>query len=107
MNAALKRDPNREERTSMPSNDSDDLREQVAGLRSDVRHIQADVTDIKTDLRATNQRIDATHQQIESVNKSLGERIDKLKDSLHASRIWAFGLYVSLLFILAKGFKWL
>jgi hypothetical protein len=75
MSAALKREPNREEHTTMPSNDSDDLREQVARLSSDVRHIQADVTDIKTDQ--------------------------------HVSRIWAFGLYVSLLFILAKGFKWL
>ncbi len=89
MNAAFKIDPNREERTSMPSNDNDDLREQVAELRSDIRHIQADVTDIKSDQR------------------ELSQRIDKLKDSLHASRIWAFGLYVSLLFILAKGFKWL
>lgn len=74
---------------STPSNDKDDLREQVAELRSDIRHIQADVTDIKSDQR------------------ELSQRIDKLEDSLHASRIWAFGLYVSLLFILAKGFKWL
>jgi len=73
----------------MPLNDSYDLREQVAELRSDVRHIQADVADMKTDQR------------------EMSQRIDKLKDSLHASRIWAFGLYVSLLFILAKGFKWL
>ena len=73
----------------MPSNDSHDLREQVAGLRSDVHHIQGDVIDIKTDQR------------------EMSQRIDKMKDSLHASRLWAFGLYVSLLFILAKGFKWL
>lgn len=89
MNAALKRDLDREEHTSMPPSDSYELREQVAELRSDIRHIQADVTDIKGGQRELNQRI------------------GKLKDSLHTSRIWAFGLYVSLLFILAKGFKWL
>jgi uncharacterized protein YlxW (UPF0749 family) len=89
MSAAFKREPNREERMSMPSNDNNELREQVAELRSDIRHIQADVTEIKTDQR------------------EMSQRIDKLKDSLHTSRIWAFGLYVSLLFILVKGFKWL
>jgi len=84
----------------MPSNDSYDLREQAAGLRSDVRHIQGDVTDIKAELRATNQRIDGTNQRIDSVNQSL-----------IAAKIWALvlcgSLYGSLLFVMAKGFKWL
>jgi peptidoglycan hydrolase CwlO-like protein len=111
MNAAFKRDPDREERTTMPLNDNGDLREQVAGLRSDVRHIQGDITDIKAELRATNQRIDGTNQRIDSVNESLTKRIDSLSQSLNAAKIWALILggsaYGSLLLVMAKGFKWL
>lgn len=128
MNAALKRDPDREERTTMPSNDSYDLREHVAGLRSDVRHIQGDVTDIKAELRTTNQRIDGTNQRIDaaneslgkridSVNESLGTRIDELKDlinghtvkltaSVNAAKFWAIGLLGTLLCLLGRVFSW-
>jgi hypothetical protein len=78
----------------MPANERDDfdLAIQVAELRADVRHIQSDTTDIKADLRATTQRLDS------------------LKDSLASAKVWALGLYIalagSLLYVLARGFRW-
>jgi hypothetical protein len=59
---------------------------------ADVRHVQSDTTDIKAELRVTNQRLDL------------------LKDSLASAKVWALGLYIalagSLLYVLARGFKW-
>jgi len=76
----------------MPPNEHE-LAIHVAELRSDVRHIQSDVTDIKAQL------------------SELRDRIDKWKDSLNKAKIWAVGLYVaqfgSLLFVMARGFKWI
>ena len=87
MNAVL-RESKQAEGAHMPVNERDDQAVQIAELRADVRHIQSDTTDIKAELRATNQRIDG------------------LKDSLAA-----LGLYIalsgSLLYVLARGFKWL
>ena len=114
MNALL----HRKEIPTVTSNENDDLGTQVAEIRLDVRHIQTDVTDIKAQLGATNQRIDKLgddlngriddlYSRMDKLKDDLNGRIDKLKDSLHSSRIWAFGLYGSLLFVLAKGFKWL
>ena len=88
---------------------------QVAKLTSDVEHIKTDISDMKTDLR----RIDA---KIDAVDVRLGGKIDAVDARLHkfekdvatqfgAIKIWMLGLYVgqaaSLLFIMAKGFKWL
>ncbi len=46
-------------------------------------------------------------QRFESARKEIGE----VKDSLASAKIWALGLYFalagSLLYVLAKGFKWL
>jgi hypothetical protein len=78
----------------MPANKKVDsnLAVQVAELRADVRHVQSDTTDIKAELRVTNQRLDS------------------LKDSLASAKVWALGLYIalagSLLYVLARGFKW-
>jgi hypothetical protein len=78
----------------MPANEKvdSDLAIQVAELRADVRHVQADTMDIKAELRVTNQRLDS------------------LKDSLASAKVWALGLYIalagSLLYVLARGFKW-
>ena len=113
----------------MPADENDNLAVQVAALRADVRHIQADVTDIKADLRVTNQRVeslrketaegfDKVDQRFESQRKETGERFEKVekeigevKNSLASAKIWALGLYFalagSLLYVLARGFKWL
>jgi chromosome segregation ATPase len=113
----------------MPAGENDSLAVQVAELRADVRHVQADVTDLKADLRVTNQRIeslrkdtaegfDKVDQRFESQRKETGERFEKVekeigevKNSLASAKIWALGLYFalagSLLYVLARGFKWL
>ena len=78
----------------MPANERVDLDPavEVAELRADVRHVQSDTTDIKAELRVTN------------------ERLDSLKDSLASAKVWALGLYIalagSLLYVLARGFRW-
>jgi hypothetical protein len=77
----------------MVTSDSYDFGIQLAELRSDVRHIQSDVTDLKAGQRAAN------------------ERLDKLTDALWSAKVWALVLYLalagSLLYVLARGFKWL
>jgi archaellum component FlaC len=120
MNAAMRKyDIARD--ADMPAGESDNLAE----LRADVRHIQADITEIKTDQRVTNQRIESLRKEtaerfdkvdqrfgkvddkFESVRKEIGE----VKDSLASAKIWALGLYFALagplLYVLARGFKWL
>jgi chromosome segregation ATPase len=113
----------------MPVGENDNLALQVAELRADVHHIQADVTDIKAEQRVTNQRIESlrteTAATFESVRKDTADRFDRVdqrfesvrkeigevKDSLASAKIWALGLYFalagSLLYVLAKGFRWL
>jgi len=113
----------------MPVGENDTLALQVAGLRADVHHIQADVTDMKAEQRVANQRIESlrteTAATFESVRKDTADRFDRVdqrfesvrkeigevKDSLASAKIWALGLYFalagSLLYVLAKGFRWL
>lgn len=54
-----------------------------------------------------NQKFDTVDQKFESIIKEIGE----VKDSLASAKIWALGLYfalaASLLYVLARGFKWL
>jgi len=110
---------------------------QVAKLTSDVEHIKTDISDMKTDLRRIDAKIDAVDARlsgkidavdarltgkIDAVDARLGGKIDAVDARLHkfekdvatqfgAIKIWMLGLYVgqaaSLLFIMAKGFKWL
>jgi uncharacterized coiled-coil DUF342 family protein len=99
------------EDADMAAGENDNIALQVAELRADVRHIQADITDIRADQRVTNQRIESlrkeTGESFESVRKEIGE----VKDSLASAKIWALGLYFalagSLVYVLARGFKWL
>ena len=54
-----------------------------------------------------DQRFEKVDQKFESVRKEIGE----VKDSLASAKIWALGLYFafagSILYVLARGFKWL
>ena len=74
-------------------------------------------------------RSDKLDQKLDSFRKEAGDRSDKLdqkfdqkfdllkkdigevKDSLASAKVWALGLYIaltgSLLYVLARGFKWL
>jgi uncharacterized protein YlxW (UPF0749 family) len=104
MNAALRK-YDLTEGSHMPANEKVDLdlAVQVAELRADVRHVQSDTTDIKAELRVTNQRLDSLSQKTD-------ERLEQIKDSLASAKVWALGLYStlagSLLYVLARGFRW-
>jgi chromosome segregation ATPase len=95
---------------AMPADDSM-LETRVAKLQSDVAHIQSDVSDIKADLRELKVETRELRNEIDRVRTDLTARIDGKIDALRAeltsTKIWALGLYGSLLYILARGFKWL
>jgi hypothetical protein len=88
----------------MVTSDSYDFGIQLAELRSDVRHIQSDVTDLKAGQRAINERLDKLSDRVDL-------RLDKLTNALWSAKVWALALYLalagSLLYVLARGFKWL
>jgi prefoldin subunit 5 len=69
-----------------------DMEARVAKLEAHVEHIKSDISDIKTDVREVRK----TTQDI--------------KDSISSAKVWALLLYIglggSLLFVMAKGFKW-
>lgn len=77
---------------AMPAKENE-LDTRVAKLQSDVEHIQSDVTDIKADVR------------------ELRGETRALRAELATAKIWALGMYLalagSLLYVLARGFKWL
>jgi hypothetical protein len=76
----------------MPARENE-LESRVAKLQSDVEHIQSDITDIKADVR------------------ELRGDTRALRAELATAKIWALGMYLalagSLLYVLARGFKWL
>jgi dsDNA-specific endonuclease/ATPase MutS2 len=65
--------------------------------------------------KTLNQKIDdvskALNQKIDDVREQLTSKIDALAKELASAKMWAIGLYVgqsaTLLFVMAKGFKWL
>jgi hypothetical protein len=65
----------------------------IARLESDVGHLRGDVAEIKVDLR------------------SLTAKVESVKDSIAAAKIWALMLYVAfaavMLSTLARGFGWI
>jgi hypothetical protein len=100
--------------------------DRIARLEANVGHIQSDVADLKVELRRTNDKIDKLSTdlvgridgvekrldgKIDSVAEKLGDKIAALKDGLASFKVWAISLYTAqaaaLLFVMAKGFKWL
>jgi peptidoglycan hydrolase CwlO-like protein len=84
---------------------------QLARLTSDVQHVQKDVTDIKVDLRRVDDRLVAINERIDSMKERFDGKLDGLRAEIYSMKIWAMGMYFalagSLLFVMAKGFKWL
>jgi chromosome segregation ATPase len=95
---------------------------QIARLTSDVQHIQTDVSDVKVALRRFDDKLDALNARIDGVRTDLTEKfeglrgdvnakIDSLRSEISSMKVWALSLYFalagSLLFVMAKGFKWL
>ena len=115
MNAVACRKSDTGETDFMVTSESHDFGIQLAELRSDVRHIQSDVTDIKVAQRATNERLDklgeSVNERISTLSTRIDDRLDKLTNALWSAKVWALELYLalagSLLYVLARGFKWL
>jgi len=121
MNAALKRERESSEDAYVSTNEKDSLPAQVEGLRADVRHLQSDVTDIKADIRDVRGEIKDVRSEIKDVRgeikdvrgeiRDTNKRIDHLIESLASAKVWAICLYVafagSMLYVMARGFKWL
>jgi hypothetical protein len=84
---------------------------QLARLTSDVQHVQKDVTDIKVDVRRVDDRLDAMNERFDGKLDAVNGRIDGLRAEIYSMKVWAMGMYFalagSLLFVMAKGFKWI
>jgi outer membrane murein-binding lipoprotein Lpp len=84
---------------------------QIAKLQSDVEHMRSDITEMKIDIRRLDDKIGHLDDKIESVRAYLDTKIDAVRESLHAAKIWALLLYFAqsavLLGVMAKGFGWL
>ncbi len=56
-------------------------------------------------------KIDAGNAKIDNVRDDLSAKIDALKESLASAKVWAVLMYValsgSLLYAMARGFKWM
>ena len=117
---ALLRKPEPREDTHMPE---DEQNQRLLGeMRSDIRHLQQDVTDIKTEQRIRFDKIDARFDKMDVQIDGRFEKVDDhfgkiekdigaIKESLASAKVWAIGLYVALagtmLYVMARGFKWL
>jgi peptidoglycan hydrolase CwlO-like protein len=104
------------------------IQAQIARLASDVKHVQTDVADIKVDLRRVDDKLAAMNGYIASVDArvfqveqkltekigglriDLTKEIDAVRKDISSMKVWALTLYFaqagSLLFVMAKGFKW-
>ena len=86
----------------------DDMDEKTVGerltrLEGNVEHLQMDVSDIKIELRRIDDKLTGKIDSLEG-------KVHSLRQELWSMKVWAIGLYVSmsgsLLFVMAKGFKW-
>jgi len=80
------------------------LPEQIATLKVDVEYIKKDVSEIKVDVRRLDDRV-------HDLDKRLSDKFDALQKEFSSAKVWALGLYIgqaaTLLFVMAKGFKWI
>jgi len=85
------------ERPVSAMNELRPLELQVAKLSADVENIKDDIAEIKVNLRRLDDKIES--------------KIDALRADFSSAKVWALGLYFglagSMLFVMAKGFKWI
>ena len=90
----------------------DEQNERLLGeMRSDIRHLQSDVTDIKAEMRIRFDKIDGRFEKNDDRFAGIDDRLQRIEVSLASAKVWAIGLYVALagtmLYVMARGFKWL
>jgi uncharacterized protein YlxW (UPF0749 family) len=86
-----------------------DLATKIDTVRTD---LTTKIDTVRTDLTT---KIDTVHTdlnaKIDTVRNDLSEKIDVIKESLASAKVWALMLYFalagSLLYVLARGFKWI
>src|SRR3954466_9868015 len=80
------------------------LPEQLATLEVDVEYIKKDVSEIKVDVRRLDDRV---HE----LDKRVNDKFDALQKEFSSTKVWVLSLYIgqaaSLLFVVAKGLRWL
>ena len=80
------------------------LPEQVATLKLDVEYIKKDVSQIKVDVRRLDDRV---HE----LDRRMIDQFDALQKEFSSAKVWVLSLYIGqaagLLFVMAKGLKWL
>ena len=84
----------------------------IARLESDVGHIRSDMADVKSDVRSLRDKMDVMNikfsERIDNLGAQLNTKIDSVKDSIAAAKIWALVLYMALAGgTLARGFDWI
>jgi septal ring factor EnvC (AmiA/AmiB activator) len=91
---------------------------QVAELRSDVRHLQSGVTEIKSRFDKVDKQFDKVEQRFKDIETKTEERfkgvdkaLNEIRDMIASAKLWAYGLYLggvfTLLYVIARGAKWL
>ena len=87
----------------------DDLRRELTGR---IGSVDARVDTVHNDLstKIDTVRNDLT-AKIDTVRNDLTAKIDTVRDSIASAKVWALMLYLalagSMLFVMARGFKWL
>jgi hypothetical protein len=80
------------------------VEQRVAALEAHFQHMHADMSEIKTDLRRIDQKLTGRIDGVQGSVTELCLRIERFK-------LWAILLYIGgmggLLFVMARGFKWL
>jgi hypothetical protein len=85
--------------------------DRIARLEANVEHIQSDVTDLKVELRRTNDRLDKMGTDFNAKIDVVSKDLTGVRLSLASLKVWAISMYTAqaaaLLFVVAKGLKWL
>jgi hypothetical protein len=100
----------------------DPVQVQIARLSSDVKHIETVVSDIKVDVRRIDGKLDSIDERVhqldtrvyqveQRVTEKMNNGFTAIRSDIATMKVWALGLYITLagglLFVMAKGFKWI
>jgi predicted nucleic acid-binding Zn-ribbon protein len=82
-----------------------DLTQKIEGVRVDLTQ---KIDGVRTDL---TEKIEGVRVNLNGVREDLTHQINGVRQDIASTKVWAMGLYFALasglLFVMAKGFKWL
>lgn len=83
----------------------------AAGRREITGDIKAAHAEVTGEIVALAGRVEKDREKGDVIRQDLLTKIDAVKDSIGAAKLWALGLYItlaaSLLVVMAHGFKWI